>query len=279
MDINYDILDQSSTAIKEGGQLSNNTMNDNQFGFLKETVEQQFKGQFPNADFESAWKEYSALQDFKISQNVETVGGISEEAHFVMRVITEHFMTEAFKAMKIDLNDPNVAGPKGTPYRITKMYTGAHLNDSTELLSGRWAKKPQVAYFPNEHNQRFPITKRVDIVSTCSHHLAPFSTMFRDDAYCIVSYIPSNKLLGISKLQRIVDWVARRGHLQEDLTNMIYNEISTVAETDSVYVRLSGLMHTCESLRGTQSKDGSFTSEFYGGEFENIDLRIQVMQD
>lgn len=251
---------------------------ENQFEFLKDHARKLFEEQFASADFESAWEKYNEMESFKISENVESVGGISEEVHFVMRIVTEYFFTEAFKAMKVDMNDPNVAGPKGTPYRITKMYTGAHLSDDDELLSGRWVKKPKMAAFPNEHNQKFPITKRVDIVSVCSHHLAPFSTLFRDDAYAIVSYIPSEKVLGISKLQRIVDWVARRGHLQEDLTNMIFKEIQEAAQTESVYVRLYGLMHTCESIRGTQSKDGAFTSEYYGGEFERIELRNQVIQ-
>jgi len=100
--------------------------------------------------------------------------------------------------------------------------------------------------------------------------------MFRDDSYAIISYIPEDKILGISKLQRIVDWVARRGHLQEGLTQMIYEEVSAAAETANVYVKLCNLVHTCESLRGSQSKDGTFTSEYYGGEFENFENRKEV---
>lgn len=249
------------------------------FDYLKDEFEDRFYEYFPQSDYNKAWKEYSNLNDFKISENVETVGGISPEGHFIMRLVTEHFLTQAFRAMKIDLNDPNVGGEKGTPYRVAKMYCGAHLEDDSELLSGRWANKPNMASFPNQHNQKFPITKKIDVVAVCSHHTAPFSTMFRDGAYAIVSYIPSEKVLGISKLQRIVDWVARRGHLQEDLTVMIYNEVSAAAGTDSVYVRLSGLVHTCESLRGTQSKDGAFTSEYYGGKFDDFELRQQVLHN
>ncbi len=246
------------------------------FDYLKDFVRDHFLQQYPMENFSTYWNEYNQLRDFKISDNVETVGGISEQAHFIMRTITEYHFVQAFKAMKIDLNDANVGGEKGTPYRITKMYCGSSLDDDTELLSGRWSNRPAIANFPNEQNQRFPITKRIDIVSVCSHHLAPFSTLFRDGAYAIISYIPDEKVLGISKLQRIVDWVARRGHLQENLTKMIYDEISNAAETSSVYVKLSGLVHTCESLRGTQSNEGSFSSEYYGGDFENIELRREV---
>lgn len=246
------------------------------FDYLKDHVEQKFVNKYPKKDFTAHWNEYNQLQDFKISDNVESVGGISEEAHYIMRSITEYFFSQAFKSMKIDMNDPNVSGEKGTPYRIAKMYCGNDLNDDTEMLSGRWTHRPVIASFPNEGGQKYPITKRVDIVSVCSHHTAPFSTLFRDGSYALISYIPGDRILGISKLQRIVDWVSRRGHLQENLTKMIYDEVCKAAETDSVYVKLSGLVHTCESLRGTQSNEGAFSSEYHGGDFSNYELRREV---
>jgi GTP cyclohydrolase I len=156
------------------------------------------------------------------------------------------------------------------------MWTGNGLDDPTELLSGRWSKRPRIASFPNEHHKEIPITKRVDIVAVCSHHMAPFSTKFREDAYAVISYIPGERVLGISKLQRIVDWVARRGWVQEELCMQIYEEVSKAAETESVYVRLYNLVHTCESLRGAQSEDGAFTTEYYGGAFDNPETRKQV---
>ena len=246
------------------------------FDYLKEYVEEKFQKKYSKHDFVSAWNEYNQLADFKISDNVENVGGISEEAHFVMRIITEYHFQQAFKAMKIDMDDPNVGGENGTPYRVAKMYCGSNLDDDAELLSGRWSNRPQIASFPNESGQKYPITKRVDIVSVCSHHTAPFSTLFRDGSYAVISYIPDQKVLGISKLQRIVDWVSRRGHLQENLTKMIFDEVSKAAETESVYVKLNGLVHTCESLRGTQSSEGAFTSEYYGGEFSKYEIRREV---
>lgn len=238
-------------------------------------ISPRFKEKF-DSDIDVALDEYKRLKDFKISENVEVVGGISEEAHFIMRLVTQYHMEQVFQAMKIDMTDANVAGDKGTPYRFVKMYCGNDLHDETELLSGRWANRPRLASFPNESNQKFPITKRVDLVAVCSHHTAPFSSMFREDSYAIVSYIPEGTILGISKLQRIVDWVSRRGHLQEGLTQAIYDEVSKAAESKNVYVKLCNIVHTCESLRGAQSKEGSFTSEYYGGKFEDPELRRQV---
>ena len=233
---------------------------------------------YNNDIFEKSFKEYKELKDFKINENVADVGGISEEAHFIMRTIAQYHLEQAFKAMKVDLNDSNVTGEKGTPYRVTKMWTGSGTNDDRELLSGRWADKPRVATFPNTHKMNVPITKRVDLTAVCSHHLAPFSAKFRDDAYAVISYIPEDFVLGISKLPRLVNWISQRGWLQEELTQKIYEEISDVACTENVYVKLYNIVHTCESLRGAKTEDGTFTSEYYGGDFKDFQLRQQVLQ-
>lgn len=227
--------------------------------------------------FEVALEGYCRLKPFLISDNIfESGQNITEQEHYIMRLISQFYMEKVFSSMLINMNDANVSGDKGTPYRLVKSYTGANLEDDTEMLSGRWSKKPRVATFPNETKEKFPITKRVDIVSNCSHHTLAFSSLFSDDSYAIISYIPDDKILGISKLQRIVNWVSRRGHLQESLTKMLYEEISKVAETKSVYVKLANIIHTCESLRGSQSKEGSFTSEYYGGLFDELQLRKEV---
>ncbi len=240
-------------------------------------VKTKFENQCDYVDFDLIIDKYKNIKDFKISENVfDNNEDFDEELHTLMKLISQYHMECVFRAMKIDMTDANVAGEKGTPYRFIKMYCGSDLEDDTELLSGRWTKRPRIASFPNESNQKFPITKRVDLVSVCSHHTAPFSTMFRSDSYAIVSYIPEKTILGISKLQRLVDWVSRRGHLQEGLTEAIYEEVCKAAETKNVYVKLCNVVHTCESLRGSQAKDGSFTSEFYGGEFNNSEIRKQV---
>lgn len=224
-------------------------------------------------DFHNDYTRYNNLKPFKISENVEVSGEITDGTHFIMRTIAQYHLEACFRAMKIDMDDPNVSGDKGTPYRIIKMWTGHNLDDSTELMSGRWAKKPRIATFPNDSKSNFPITKRVDIVSLCSHHSAPFSTLFGQDSYAIVSYIPRDYVLGISKLQRIVDWVARRGHLQENLTKIIHEEVTKVSKSLDVYVGLFNLKHTCEWLRGSQTNDGAFTSEYYSGEFNKPEVR------
>lgn len=237
-------------------------------------VRDRFKLKFPGADFEACYLEYQRLPAFKASGN--TV--VSPEVHYIMRLCTQYHLTEAFRAMKIDLSDPNVAedltsGNIGTPGRIAKVWCGSKPGDDSELGGGRWSPMPRLATFPNDGEQQLPITKRVNLISNCSHHFVPFSTDFSEDSTVIVSYIPKNKVLGISKLQRLVNWVGQRFWLQEDLTKELYRVIAKAAETEDVYIELRNIKHGCEFLRGAKSKDGSFTSVFYRGKFTDPEVR------
>ena len=243
----------------------------------------RFEMKYPDADFNKYYSEYSNIKPFKANENLwETGQSTTEEAFYILRLATQYYFKLAFEAMKIDIdNDPNLyerlsEGNIGTPGRLAKVYCGANLEDDTELGCGRFSKPPRIATFPNEQTKALPITKRVDLVSNCSHHTLAFSTMFRNDSYAIVSYIPGKKVLGISKLQRVIDHVSRRYWLQEDLSLAIYNAVSEAAETDDVLIRLCNIVHTCESLRGSQSKDGTFTSEMYGGKFEDPEVRKDI---
>jgi len=85
-------------------------------------------------------------------------------------------------------------------------------------------------------------------------------------------------VLGISKLQGYANFISHRYYLQEDLTKALYDGITKIAETDSVFVHLSRIVHGCEQKRSKLSKDGSFTSEYYGGEFNKSELRAEVLR-
>ena len=227
---------------------------------------------------------YNKLKSFAPEGNIfESGQTINDGTHFIMRTTVQYYLSKAFESMKVDLTNPNVSedlsvGNIGTAGRISKVWCGFDTEDDTELGAGRWRKKPRLATFPNTHKESFPITKRVSLTSNCSHHFLPFSTIFREDSYAIISYIPGDKVLGISKLQRVVDWVSQRFFLQEDLTRMIYEEVSKSAETEDVFVKLFNLQHTCESTRGSKSPDGSFTSEYFGGKYKKTKLRNAVIE-
>jgi len=253
----------------------------------KDFIKTRYVTRFKASTFSKALKEYQGLEDFAPNGNVFEQGGISDEAHFVMRLSTQYHLTEAFKAMKIDLTDANVSetvgsGNIGTPGRIAKVWCGFDTHDDRELGGGRWSKSPRLADFPNKNTDvriaaSTPITKRVDLISNCSHHFIPFHSKARPDSYVIISYIPNKFKLGISKLQRITNHVSQRFWLQEDLTNALYKEIADAADTEDVYVGLYNIVHGCESLRGSMSGDGAFSSEAYGGRFWEKEFRDQAL--
>lgn len=246
---------------------------------LKEYIKERYSKKYDINTFSKYFKEYEGIKEFAPNGNINNE--ISNEAHFIMRIATQFYIEQAFKAMKIDLNDENVKEDLeheniGTAGRIAKVWCGANTNDDRELGSGRWSKKPRLAKFPNTSQDKIPITKKVDLVSNCSHHFITFSSLTREDSYAVISYIPDKFVLGISKLQRLTDWVSQRFWLQEDLTKALYDEVSKIAQTKSVYVGLFNIVHGCESFRGAKTKEGSFTSEYYGGEFKDSELRKQV---
>ena len=200
---------------------------------------------------------------------VKSTDIVTEGSHWIMRMIAQYYFTKAFEAMKIDLEDPNINEQvvgKGTPGRISKMLCGSNPEDTSELGSGRWNKEPYISCFPNTDNEHNIITKEVDLVSCCSHHFLPFSNL--DGGKAIISYIPDKYVLGISKLQRFVNWSASRFWLQEDLTKYLGEQIKRIANTEDVYIRLEGIKHSCERFRGVKSKDTSLTTEFKSGCFK-----------
>ena len=227
-------------------------------------------------DFEQCFKEYAELPNFKANENIhEIIGYISEGAHFCMQMAAQYHLTEAFKAMKFDLDDDNIRENFkeeniGTPGRIAKIWCGADLKDYSELGSGRWAYPPRIARFKNTNKDHFVIQKTIELTSSCSHHFLPFSTMFNEKSYCVVRYIPNKHVIGISKLKRFInDFVAKRFYLQEDLTRKIGEHLKEITQSDDVMVKLYSLEHSSEKLRGAKDSEGGMTTEWKTGYFLN----------
>jgi len=256
---------------------------------VKEYVKERFLNEYPgtsNKKFNELWNEYKEIPEFKINGNVFDVKeDYNDQLHLILRLVSAFYLTKTFGAMKIDMNDPNVweeseIGNISTPGRVIKMWTGHDTHDDRELMGGRFHVPVRLASFPNEISEQEiinPIIKEVDLGSVCSHHLMPFNSEFAESSKVLISYIPDKFVLGISKLQRVVRYVAQRGWLQEDLTKAIYEEIRKAAGTDSVYVGIRNIKHLCEWIRGAKSNSDGFTTEFYGGHFkEKYDLLENV---
>ena len=258
---------------------------------LKAFIKKNYQRKYGSLkDFEKNYQLYVSLPIFKANENIhekltdysqtrEELADIEkkyvndkqqlkDEVHWIMRMATQYYLIKAFEAMKINMDDENIrenALGKGTPGRIAKMWCGDNPEDITELGSGRWNKQPYVSCFPNTNNNHDIITKEVEIVSNCSHHFLPFTSLFGGKA--VISYIPQDYILGISKLQRLVSWASRRFWLQEDLTQYIGETIKRISGSNDVYVRLENIKHGCETFRGIESQQGSLTTEFKSGIF------------
>lgn len=155
--------------------------------------------------------------------------------------------------MWLDMNDPSL---KDTPRRVAKMF-------ALETCSGLYKDPPKITTFPNEGNNAYNgivLVKDIEIKSLCEHHFQPFI------GKCHIAYIPENKVVGLSKFARIVDYFARRPQVQERLTIQIYNFLVKVLETENVAVIISS-EHLCMSLRGVEEPCSSTVTSKVGGLF------------
>gem|GEM_PF-3463430 len=222
-----------------------------------------------------AIEEYERVVPFGIDQNIEQSSQkISSDAHLIMRLVATFYLKTTFSALKIDTDDENIKeslkdGNIGTAGRIIKMYTGSSLTDERELLSGRWSSEPRMALFDNSSNSSEPVFVTTKLDALCSHHFIRFGQEQDSKSYVVVGYIPRKKLGGISKINRFVNWCARRGWLQEDLTRYIGKKIEKVFETDSVFVSLSNLKHGCTAYRGACDSEATVSTTYLSGDFKH----------
>lgn len=165
--------------------------------------------------------------------------------------IAYHF-EKIMDVMGLDLNDDSL---KGTPERVAKMYID-------EIFSGLDPQnKPKVALFDNkyQYNQML-VEKNITFYSNCEHHFVPIIGKAH------VAYISSGKVIGLSKLNRIVQYYAKRPQVQERLTNQIANELKQILDTEDVAVIIDA-KHLCVSSRGIKDDTSSTVTSYYGGAF------------
>jgi GTP cyclohydrolase I len=161
---------------------------------------------------------------------------------------------EIMETLGLDLTDDSL---RGTPMRVAKMYV-------EEIFSGLDPKnRPKVALFDNkyEYNQML-VEKNITFYSNCEHHFVPIIGKAH------VAYISSGKVIGLSKLNRIVQYFAKRPQVQERLTNQIANELQSILGTEDVAVIIDA-KHLCVSSRGIKDETSATVTSFYGGAFND----------
>lgn len=176
--------------------------------------------------------------------------------------IEQHFQS-IMEIMGLDLTDDSL---KGTPHRVAKMYI-------KEIFSGlNPANKPKIALFDNKYKyNQMLVEKDITFYSNCEHHFVPIFGKAH------LAYISSGKVIGLSKLNRIVQYFAKRPQVQERLTVQIATELKKVLNTEDVAVVIDA-KHLCVSSRGIQDTNASTVTSFYGGKFQNASVKEEFLQ-
>ncbi len=188
-------------------------------------------------------------------------GAFDMDDELKMTLIEDKFR-DIMEIMGLDLTDDSL---NGTPKRVAKMYI-------QEIFSGlNPANKPKIALFENKYQyNEMLVEKDITFYSNCEHHFVPIMGKAH------VAYISSGKVIGLSKINRIVDYYARRPQVQERLTVQIANELKTILETDDVAVIIDA-EHLCVSSRGVQDVNSSTVTAQFEGKFKEESTKNELL--
>lgn len=182
-----------------------------------------------------------------------------------MAHIATHF-EEIMRVLGLDLEDDSLVK---TPQRVAKMYV-------KEIFSGLNTETfPQMSFFEDRSQMSElgnPVFTRVHFTSFCEHHFVPFS------GTATIGYVPNGKLIGLSKIPRLVRFFARRPQVQERLTAQIADSLATLLETEDIAVSLSA-QHFCVIARGIEDTESHTTTNSLRGKFAGeTNLRQEFFQ-
>ena len=165
----------------------------------------------------------------------------------------ENNFNEIAETLGLDLKDDSLID---TPKRVAKMYVN-------EIFWGLdYAAFPKVTVVDNKMQYNEMVVERgISVQSYCEHHFVNI------DGLATVAYIPNNKVLGLSKMNRVVEYFSRRPQIQERLTEQIYHALSFILETDNVALTIDA-KHFCVKSRGVEDTECSTVTSRLGGNFK-----------
>jgi GTP cyclohydrolase I len=207
--------------------------------------------------------EGALVRDTLVAQGLETPmieNGLNSEQKYER---IKGLMAEVMNTLGLDLSDDSLAE---TPHRISKMYV-------REIFSGLdYTKFPKLSLIDNKMGANEMVKIRnIDLTSTCEHH---FVTI---DGTARVAYIPADKIIGLSKINRIVRFFSQRPQVQERLTRQILVALQTLLGTDNVAVSIDAT-HYCVKSRGVMDSNSQTSTTALGGCFiDNIHTRAEFL--
>ena len=176
-------------------------------------------------------------------------------------VIAGHFR-EIMRTLGLDLEDDSL---KDTAGRVAKMYV-------KEIFSGlNPANKPSVTLFENKYGyHQMLVAKNIQLQTTCEHHFLPVTGKAH------IAYIPSAKVIGLSKINRLVRYFAKRPQVQERLTNQLANELKNTLGTEDIAVVIDAV-HSCVAVRGIEDQGSSTVTSYFSGKFNREETKNEFM--
>jgi GTP cyclohydrolase I len=184
---------------------------------------------------------------------------ISEDEMLLLQEEVEENMSVLLRSLIIDVdNDHNT---KGTAKRVAKMYL-------QEVFKGRYLERPQITDFPNaKHLDEIYSLGPITIRSACSHHLVEI------EGQCWVGIVPSERVIGISKFSRLVDWICSRPHIQEEMVIMLADEIESLISPVGLGIVIKA-KHHCMTWRGVKETSNTMVNSVVRGSLrENASMK------
>ncbi len=171
-------------------------------------------------------------------------------------------VTKIMETLGLDLTDDSL---KGTPNRVAKMFV-------KEIFGGlNPDKKPKASTFDNNYKYgEMLVEKNITLYSTCEHHLLPIVGRAH------VAYISNGTVVGLSKMNRIVDYYSKRPQVQERLTMQIVQELQNALGTDDVACVIDA-KHLCVNSRGIRDIESSTVTSEFGGQFKNPTVKREFL--
>ncbi len=174
---------------------------------------------------------------------------------------------QIYEILKTMGENPEREGLLRTPERVEKsllFLTNGYRQNLNDIINN--------AIFTNEYESEMVIVKDIEIYSMCEHHLLPFL------GKCHVGYIPNKKIIGLSKIPRIVDFYARRLQLQERLTTQIANTIEEILNPLGVAIVIEA-SHLCARMRGVEKQNSEMVTSCVKGSFrKNVSTREEFLK-
>jgi len=205
------------------------------------------------------------IEDEHIGTSYETPlrpDAFDKDDELKIELIEKHFK-EIMQILGLDLNDDSL---QGTPHRVAKMYV-------KEIFSGlNPDNKPKAKLFENKYKyNEMLVEKDITFYSNCEHHFVPIIGKAH------VAYISHGYVIGLSKINRIVQYFAKRPQVQERLTVQILNELKEVLKTEDVAVVLDAA-HLCVASRGVNDVNSRTVTSQYSGKFKEESTKQEFLK-